>query len=80
MAGILSTLVVLLISICVIATIVGIPVGIILFIVGATEKEADKKKKMNKIALWFLVGPIVTLLAILSLWGLWSVALHTFTG
>ena len=77
---ILNTIVTLLISLCVIATIFGVITSIIMFIVAATEKEPVQKKKIRKWALWIFLGPIIALLLILILWGLVAVVTHTFNG
>ena len=55
---------------------VGLIIAIVFAIIAMNEKEAVRKNKLNRVALWAGVGPILILIVVLSLWGLVQTAQH----
>ena len=49
---------------------IGIPISIVLAIVALNEGDPIKKKKLNRIALWVFLAPILLTLISVTLWGL----------
>ena len=76
--NILNVIIQILIALSVITAIIGIPLGIILLITGASEKSNLKRKRTFTI--WGIVSiaaPLVALFVILSVWGFVRIMTNT---
>ena len=69
MSSIISTLMVAAIPLFAI----GMFVGPITIIISFFNKDEIKKKKVRKIGLWILFGPILLMFALTTLWGILGV-------
>ena len=55
---------------------VGLVISAIFALIAMNEKEAVRKNKLNHIALWAGVGPILIMIIVLSLWSLVQIISH----
>ncbi len=51
-------------------SLLGSPTSLILAIVARSEKDPVKKKKLNRIALWVFLAPILLTVISATLWGI----------
>lgn len=75
--AIISTLVGILMALCVILLPVGLVVGIVLMVQSSAEQDPAKKKKKKRWGVTSILGPVVLMFVLLSLWGLMAVVKTT---